>query len=67
MNFIQLPSGLIINLDQVAYVHNSEEEWTVCFPAAGSTGRGAQILSRNLDAKDAEVFIKVLENAGMRK
>ncbi|HEV7925039.1 MAG TPA: hypothetical protein VGR14_06780 [Verrucomicrobiae bacterium] len=65
MKFIELPSGLIINLDQVAYAHREEGNFKVCFSAGASTPHGPEVLHLVLDKRDTESFIRVLKLAGM--
>ena len=61
MKFVELPSGLFINLAQVAYVHRTEGNLTVYFAAIGRTQEGReQGLHLLLEKRDAEALIKVL-------
>jgi hypothetical protein len=63
MKFVELPSGLIINLDQVAYVHRTQGNLTVYFAAVGRTQEGSEeALRLLLEGRDGEAFINVLHN-----
>jgi hypothetical protein len=65
MKFIQLPSGLIINMNQVAYIAPQEDGGRlVCFAAAAENQGRANVVHLNLEKPDAEALLRWLASMG---
>ncbi|MGA2544425.1 MAG: hypothetical protein ABSG78_22980 [Verrucomicrobiota bacterium] len=63
MKFIQLPSGLVINMNQVAYIEPGVD-CVVCFSAAVGTQHDARVLHLNLEKADADALLRWLASLG---
>jgi len=65
MKFITLPSGIIVNLEQVAYISPSRGVVKLFFPATHSTERPPAPMTLELKSQDARVFLAELEPFGV--
>jgi hypothetical protein len=66
MNYITLPSGLAINLDQVAYIQKSKDAGiTVTFPALAAGARAAGSLFITMPSEDEGNFLSALKQKGV--
>jgi hypothetical protein len=68
MKFIQLPSGLVLNLAHIAFVTTDDDGGThVSFSATYSTQRGCVPMSIVLKKADAEALVRWLQSQGLEK
>jgi hypothetical protein len=74
MKYITLPSGLIINLEQVAYISApgiygdkkpKHERLHICFSATYTTERSLEPMKLTLQAEDAKAFLEELAKTGV--
>lgn len=64
MRFIRLPSGIILNMAQVAYIKHEGEFFCVCFSAAVPTSHDFVPLALRLDKADENALIAWLKKHG---
>ena len=64
MKFVELPSGTIVNMNQVAFIQREEGELWVCFAAGASNQGEAEAMHLILDKADGEAIIKWLHSQG---
>ena len=68
MNFIALPSGLIINMSLVAFIHTGVEGGRkVSFSAAYATAKGCVPMSIELEKADADAMLNWLQTNCMKQ
>lgn len=74
MKFIDLPSGLIINLEQIAYIETEglfrdqkpEDGTLKVYFGAIAGGQGGGALHCTLEKEDIMAFLKVMEHLGIK-